>query len=66
MKQARFVVVLLTTVIGSANLLHAQKPVPKSGPVVSVSGISRGTSEGANLAQLVPEPNTWTWNPTIE
>jgi hypothetical protein len=66
MKQARFVVVLLTTVIGSANLLHAQKSVPKSGPVVSVSGVSRETSEGAKLAQLVHEPSNWTWNPTIE
>jgi hypothetical protein len=41
MKQTRFVVALLSMVIGSANLLHAQKPTPKSSPVVSVPDLSK-------------------------
>ena len=41
MKQTRVVIALLSMVIGSANLLHAQKPTPKTGPVVSVPDLSK-------------------------
>ncbi len=41
MKQTRFVIALLSMVIGSANLLHAQKPAPKTEPVVSVPDLSK-------------------------
>ena len=41
MKQTRFAIVLLSMVIGSANILHAQKPTPKNGPVVSVPDLSK-------------------------
>jgi hypothetical protein len=51
MKQARFVVALLSMVIGSANLLHAQKPVPKSGQVVLVLDLSK-LSTGKMLEQM--------------
>ncbi len=51
MKQARFVVALLSMVIGSANLLHAQNPTPKSGPVVSVPDLSK-LSIGKMLEQM--------------
>ena len=51
MKQTRFVVALLSMVIGSANLLHAQKPTPKSGPVVSVPDLSK-LSIGKMLEQM--------------
>jgi hypothetical protein len=51
MKQTRFVVVLLSMVIGSANLLHAQKPTPKSGPAVSVPDLSK-LSIGKMLEQM--------------
>jgi hypothetical protein len=51
MKQTRFVVALLSMVIGSANMLHAQKPTPKSGPVVSVPDFSK-LSIGKMLEQM--------------
>ena len=51
MKQTRFVVALLSMVIGSAKLLHAQKPTPKSGPVVSVPDLSK-LSIGTMLEQM--------------
>jgi hypothetical protein len=51
MKQARFVVALLSMVIGSASLLHAQKPTPKTGPVVSVPDLSK-LSIGKMLEQM--------------
>jgi hypothetical protein len=38
-------------VIGSANLLHAQRPTPKSGPVVSVPDLSK-LSIGKMLEQM--------------
>jgi hypothetical protein len=41
MKQGCFVVALLSMVIGSANLLHAQKPVTNSSPVVSMPDLSK-------------------------
>jgi hypothetical protein len=41
MKRIRFLVALLSMVIGSANLLHAQKPAPKSGPVAPVPDLSK-------------------------
>ncbi len=41
MKQTRLVIALLSMVIGSANLLHAQKPAPKTGSVVSVPDLSK-------------------------
>lgn len=51
MKQTRFVVALLSMAIGSANLLHAQKPSPKSGPVVSLPDLSK-LSIGKMLEQM--------------
>ncbi len=51
MKQTRFVVALLSMVIGSVNLLNAQKPTPKSGPVVSVPDLSK-LSIGTMLEQM--------------
>jgi hypothetical protein len=51
LKQSRFVVALLIMVIGSANLLHAQKPTAKSGPVVSVPDLSK-LSIGKILEQM--------------
>jgi hypothetical protein len=51
MKQTRFVVALIAMVIGCANLLHAQKPTPKSGLVVSVPDLSK-LSIGKMLEQL--------------
>ena len=51
MKQTRFVIALLSMVIGTANLLHAQKPTPKSGPVVSVPDLSK-LSIGKMLEQM--------------
>src|SRR5260370_37975094 len=41
MTQTRLVIALLSMVIGSANMLHAQKPTPKTGPVVSVPALSK-------------------------
>jgi hypothetical protein len=41
MKQTRLVIALLSMVIGSANMLHAQKTTPKTGPVVSVADLSK-------------------------
>src|SRR6202022_2241834 len=41
MKQTRCVVALLGMVIGGANLLHAQNPTAKSGPVVSALDLSK-------------------------
>jgi hypothetical protein len=41
MKRTRFVVALLGLVIGCANLLHAQTPAPKSGPVVAPPDLSQ-------------------------
>jgi hypothetical protein len=55
MKQARFVVALLSLVIGSANLLHAQKPVPKAGPVASAPDLSK-LSIGKMLEQMQTAP----------
>ena len=51
MKQTRFAIVLLSMVIGSANILHAQKPTPKNGPVVSVPDLSK-LSIGNMLEQM--------------
>lgn len=41
MKQTRFAIVLLSMVIGSANMLHAQQPNPITGPVISVPDLSK-------------------------
>jgi len=51
MKQTRLVIALLSMVIGSANMLHAQKPTPKTGPVVSVPDLSK-LSIGNMLEQM--------------
>ncbi len=51
MKQTRFVIALLSMMMGSANMLHAQKPTPKSGPVVSVPDLSK-LSIGKMLEQM--------------
>src|ERR1700682_4223201 len=51
MKQTRFVVALLGMVIGSANLLHAQKPIPKSFPGGSVPDLAK-LSIGKMLEQM--------------
>jgi hypothetical protein len=51
MKQTRFVVALLSIMIGSANMLHAQGPAPKPGPVVSVPDLSK-LSIGTMLDQM--------------
>ena len=51
MKQARFVVALLSMMIGSANLMHAQKPAQKSNPVVSAPDLSK-LSIGNTLEQM--------------
>jgi len=41
MKRARFVVVLLGTVMGCASLLHAQTTAPQSGPVIAPPDLSQ-------------------------
>ena len=51
MKQTRLVIALLSMVIGTANLLHAQKRTPKTGPVVSVPDLSK-LSIGNMLEQM--------------
>jgi hypothetical protein len=51
MNQTRFVVALLSMVIGSANMLHAQKPIPKTGPVVSMPDLPK-LSIGNMLEQM--------------
>jgi hypothetical protein len=51
MKQTRFIVALLSMAIGSANLLYAQKPTPKSGALVSVPELSK-LSIGKMLEQM--------------
>jgi len=55
MKQTRFVVALLSMVIGSTNLLQAQKPIPKTGPLVSVPDLSK-LSFGKMLGQTQTTP----------
>ena len=51
MKQKRLVIGLLSMVIGSTNMVHAQKPSPKTGPVVSVPDLSK-LSIGNLLEQM--------------
>ncbi len=51
MKQTRLVIALLSMVIGSMNMLHAQKPTPKTGLVVSVPDLSK-LSIGNMLEQM--------------
>src|SRR5580700_9009072 len=51
MKQSRFVVVLLSMVIASASLLHAQAPIPKSGSGASAPDLSK-LSIGKMLEQM--------------
>jgi hypothetical protein len=51
MKQTRFIVALLSMVIGSANLLYAQKPTPKFRSLVSVPELSK-LSIGKMLEQM--------------
>lgn len=51
MKQTRFVIALLSMVIGSVNMLHAQKPTPKTGPAVSLPDLSK-LSIGNMLEQM--------------
>jgi hypothetical protein len=51
MKQTLLVIALLSMVIGSANLLQAQKPTPKTGTVVSVPDLSK-LSIGKMLEQM--------------
>ncbi len=53
MKQARFVVALLGMLIGSANLLHAQKPILKTGPVVSAPDLSK-----LNIGKILEQMQT--------
>ncbi len=43
MKQPRFIVALLSMIIGGANVLLAQKPIPKTGAVVSVPDFSKAS-----------------------
>ncbi|HXM96502.1 MAG TPA: hypothetical protein VOA64_19970 [Candidatus Dormibacteraeota bacterium] len=51
MKQTRFVIALLSMVIGSAHLLLAQKPTLKTGPAVSVPDLAK-LSIGKMLEQM--------------
>jgi hypothetical protein len=51
MKQTRFAIALLSMVIGSVDMLHAQKPTPQTGPVISVSDLSK-LSIGNILEQM--------------
>jgi Spy/CpxP family protein refolding chaperone len=51
MKRIGFVVALLSMVIGSANILHAQKPAPKTEPVVSLPDLSH-LSIGTAMEQM--------------
>jgi Spy/CpxP family protein refolding chaperone len=53
MKQTRCVVALLSMVIGGANLLHAQNPAPKSGPMVSALDLSK-LSIATTLTEMQP------------
>lgn len=55
MRHPRFVIVLLSMVIGGANMLHAQKPIPKTGPVVSLPDLSK-LSIGNVLEQMQTTP----------
>jgi hypothetical protein len=56
MKRTRLVVALLSMVLGGANLLYAQKPAPKPGPVVSAPDLSK-LSMGKLLEQMQSTPN---------
>jgi hypothetical protein len=51
MKHTGLVIALLGMVIGSANMLHAQTPAPKTAPVVSVPDLSK-LSIGNILEQM--------------
>jgi len=55
MKQTRFVIVLLGMMIASASMLHAQRPVPKTGPVVPVPDLSK-LNIGNILEQMQTTP----------
>lgn len=55
MKQIRSAIALFSMVIGSASLLHAQKPVPKTAPVVSVPDLSK-----LSIAKTLGLPDTTT------
>ncbi|GAC1677956.1 MAG: hypothetical protein PVS2B2_14730 [Candidatus Acidiferrum sp.] len=53
MKQIRFLIALLSMVIGSANIVHAQKTTPKTGPVVLVPDLSK-----LSIAKLLEQMQT--------
>lgn len=59
MKQPRFAIMLLSMVIGSGNMLHAQRPTQTTGPAVSVPDLSK-LSVGNILEQL--QTTTIGWN----
>ena len=55
MKHTRLVIALLGMVIGSANMLHAQTPAPKTAPVVSVPDLSK-----LSIANMLEQMQTTT------
>jgi hypothetical protein len=55
MKRTCCVIAVLSAVIGCANMLHAQRPAPKTGPVVSVPDLSK-----ASIANMLEHMQTTT------
>ena len=55
MKHTGLVIALLGMVIGSANMLHAQTPVPKTAPMVSVPDLSK-----LSIANILEQMQTTT------